>query len=292
LGPFFPLKVPFHIVQARREKLAQLLEQHRYLPIQELCRRLGVSEATARRDLAALVEEKKITRTYGGALSEFNDRFPSFRQRQGQAAHAKSLIAKAALAFIQPGQTIFLDSGTTIFAIAEALREKPVTPLTVVTSNLPVGEMLAGVPELMVFQVAGQIFLRQSVLLGDAALKSLDFWNFDIAFLSAEAMAVDGIWNTESAIVEQQKRTIRRSRRSIFCIDSSKIGRTAPHFLLDWHKLDLLICDAAPAKFEKLGIALPEGKFYRATGRKSENPPVTTEVAQKSEEGALPVHYL
>jgi predicted ArsR family transcriptional regulator len=41
----------------------QLLEQHRYLPVKELCRRLGVSEATARRDLAALVHEKKITRT-------------------------------------------------------------------------------------------------------------------------------------------------------------------------------------------------------------------------------------
>ena len=50
------MKVPLHIVLARRERLAQIIEQHRYLPVKELCRRLEVSEATLRRDLAALVQ--------------------------------------------------------------------------------------------------------------------------------------------------------------------------------------------------------------------------------------------
>ena len=150
------MKVPLHVVQARREKLAQLLEQHRYLPVQELCRRLGVSEATARRDLAALVQAKKITRTYGGALHEFNDRFPSFRERRSQAARAKGRIARSALALFEPNRTYFFDSGTTIFALAEAFREHPVTPATVVTSNLPVGETLASIPGVQVFQLAGQ----------------------------------------------------------------------------------------------------------------------------------------
>src|SRR5882757_7297390 len=109
-----------HVVRARRERLGQLLEQHRYLPVKELCRRLGVSEATARRDLAALVDEKKITRTYGGALHEFNDRFPSFRDRQGQGARAKEKVARMALAYFEPDRTYFFDSGTTIFALAQA----------------------------------------------------------------------------------------------------------------------------------------------------------------------------
>lgn len=100
------VKVPLHIVLARRERLAQMIEQHRYLPVKELCRRLEVSEATLRRDLAALVQEKKITRTYGGALSEFNDRFPSFRERQSQGAKAKAKIAAAALAFLSRAKPI------------------------------------------------------------------------------------------------------------------------------------------------------------------------------------------
>ena len=43
------MRVPIHVVEARREKLAALIERYRYLPVGELCRHLGVSEATARR---------------------------------------------------------------------------------------------------------------------------------------------------------------------------------------------------------------------------------------------------
>lgn len=57
------MKVPLHVVKARRERLAAMLAQYGYMPVGELCRRLEVSEATARRDLAALAGEKKIKRT-------------------------------------------------------------------------------------------------------------------------------------------------------------------------------------------------------------------------------------
>ena len=252
------MKVPLHVVQARRERLGQLLQQHRYLPVKELCRRLGVSEATARRDLAALVGEKKITRTYGGALHEFNDRFPSFRERQGQGLRAKGKIAKMALVWFEANRTYFFDSGTTIFAVAEAFRDSPVTPITVVTPNLPVGEMLASIPGVQVFQLAGQLLHLQSTLLGETAQKSLEFWNFDVAFLSAEAMDVRGIWNSQAAIVELQKVVIQRSGRAVFCIDGSKLNRQAPHFLHPWDKVDVLLTDVPQEKLARAGIKLPE----------------------------------
>jgi DeoR/GlpR family transcriptional regulator of sugar metabolism len=256
-----------HVVLARRERLAQLLEQHRYLPVQELCRRLGVSEATARRDLAALVGEKKITRTYGGALHEFNDRFPSFRERQGHGAKAKRKIAQAALAIFEPNRTYFFDSGTTICAVAEAFRDHPVTPVTVVTSNLPVGEMLASIPGVQVFQLAGQLLHLQSTLLGETAQKSLEFWNFDVAFLSAEGMDARGIWNSQAAIVELQSVVLRRTGRNVFCIDGSKLKRQAPHFLTGWEAVDTLLTDVPNAKLISAGINLAASKRAAAAGR-------------------------
>ena len=186
------MRVPLHIVEARRDKLAQLIETHRYLPLRELCERLGVSEATARRDLAELAKRNVVKRTHGGALAEYNERFPSFNERRSLGGAGKQKVAKAAARFIEPGGTYFLDSGTTIFAMAEFLRDAPVTPATIVTSNLPVGELLAGVEGLSVYLTAGQILGRQSVLLGETALHSLEFWNFDIAFLSAEAANAEG----------------------------------------------------------------------------------------------------
>ena len=288
------MKVPLHIVQARRARLAQIIEQHRYLPVQELCRRLGVSEATVRRDLAALVGEKKITRTYGGALHEFNDRFPSFRERQGDGARAKAKIAKAALAFFEPNRVYFFDSGTTIFAVAEAFRDHPVTPATIVTSNLPVGEMLASIPGVQVFQLAGQLLHLQSTLLGETAQKSLEFWNFDLAFLSTEGMDAKGLWNSQAAIVEQQKVVLRRAARSVFCIDGSKLNRQAPYFLLPWEEVDVLLTDVPNEKLIRAGISLDGNKRVQATtkaGTKqvSSEP---TEPVNTASEADFPVHIL
>ncbi|MCX6980179.1 MAG: DeoR/GlpR family DNA-binding transcription regulator [Verrucomicrobiota bacterium] len=289
------MKVPFHVVQARRDRLAELLGQHRYLPVKELCRRLGVSEATARRDLAALVGEKKIKRTHGGALSEFNDRFPSFRDRQGRGGRAKAKIARAALAYMEPGGAYFMDSGTTICAMAEAFRDHPITPVTIVTSNLPVGEMLAAIPDVQVFMVAGQLLHLQSTLLGEMAQRSLEFWKFDTAFLSAEAMNPAGIWNSQAAIVDQQRVVLERSARTVFCIDGSKLNREAPHFLVPWDRVDALVTDVSDERLATAGISLRKGQ-RAASGSRPAVPHAlpAPEEAHASDEDTeeMPIHIL
>lgn len=288
------MKVPLHIVLARRERLAQIVEQHRYLSVKELCLRLNVSEATLRRDLAVLAQEKKITRTYGGALSEFNDRFPSFRERQGQGARAKGRIATAALRIFQPGKTYFFDSGTTIYAIAEAFRDHPVTPVTIVTSNLPVGEILASIPGVQVFQLAGQLLHLQSTLLGETAQKSLEFWRFDVAFLSAEGMDGEGIWNSQAAIVEQQKVLMGRTGVTVFCLDSSKLNRRAPHFLLPWSEVQLLLTDLAPDKLRDAGIAIRDEQLpsAKSTAKSAASPATPGATAADAGPDEFPVHIL
>ncbi len=285
------MKVPLHVIQARREKLAALIEQHRFLPVKELCRRLGVSEATMRRDLAALEEEKRITRTFGGALKEFNDRFPSFRERQGQAARSKAKVAKLALKFLEPGKTYFFDSGTTVLAIAEAFREAPVTPITIVTSNLPVGEVLAAIPGVDVYLLGGQLLHLQSTLLGETAQKSLEFWHFDWALLSTEGMTSAGLWNSQLAIVEQQRAVLRRSARHVFCLDSSKLNRQAPHFLIGWNDVDTLLTDVPLEKLHAAGITLGSPNYVGPSAPHLDASPLPSEPSSP-ESPDMPVHIL
>jgi DeoR/GlpR family transcriptional regulator of sugar metabolism len=120
------MKVAASVVAARRKSLAALLENHRYLPLAEVCSRLKISEATARRDLRVLERERRVTRTYGGALSSFDATYASFAARRPLNRQAKARIADKALRFIRPGSTCFFDSGTTVFALAEALYRHPV----------------------------------------------------------------------------------------------------------------------------------------------------------------------
>jgi DeoR/GlpR family transcriptional regulator of sugar metabolism len=289
----FVVKVPLHVIKARRERLAQMIVQHHYLPVRELCKTLGVSEATLRRDLAALHGEKRITRTYGGALSEFNDRFPSFRARRSRGGKSKARIARAALSFFKPGGTYFLDSGTTVFSIAEAFAAVPVTPVKIVTSNIPVAELLAAIPEVEVFLLAGQLLHLQSVLLGEMARKSLVFWSFDGAFLSAEGMNAEGIWNSQAAIVEQQTVLLERTKRAIFCLDGAKLDKQAPIFLCGWDRVDVLLTDATQEVLRKAGISLPEERCFSTSGT-AESPTVFDAMSAKSTEdnSSLPVHIL
>ena len=232
-----------------------------FLPVHELCRQLGVSEATARRDLAALENEKKIKRTYGGAISEFDNRFPSFTERRKQSRRAKARIARAALSFIVPDCTCYFDAGTTVFAIAEEFREHPVTPLKIVTSNIPLGELLAQIEGVQVFFPAGQLLSRQSVLLGETVRRSLEFWQFDVAFLSAEGMDAKGIWNSEVAVVEQQRAVLSRSASSVFCMDGAKLNRQAPHFLIPWPEVGTLLTEVPRAGLQEVGIEIRAGQY-------------------------------
>ena len=178
------MKVPLHIVSARREKLAAWLQQHSYVPLNEVCSRFQISEATARRDLAALASGNQIRRTHGGALADYNHRFPSFIERQRISAEAKRAIAIQARKLIEPGKTYFFDAGTTIFAIAEELQRSPVTPLTAITNSLPVAELLAPIgSDIRVRSASAASCCRrgQSALVGRTARMALEFYKIDTA---------------------------------------------------------------------------------------------------------------
>ena len=255
------MKVPLHVVEARRSRLAALIQAEGYLPIADVCARLAISEATARRDLAVLAGSNAITRTRGGALVEYNQRFPSFRDRLDDSATGKGRIAGAARRMIKPGQTVWLDGGTTTYRIAEILARDPVANLTVVTNNLPVAEILAdGLPnkaEIAVHLLGGQYFRRGSLLIGGHALDHLKAWAFDLAFLGAEGMDGEGMWNSQAEIVALQRAVAKRAPRAVFCLDAAKLGRRAPEFLLGWDRVDRLLTDATPAALKRAGISLP-----------------------------------
>ena len=248
------MKVPLHIVSARREKLAAWLQQRAYVPLNEVCARFQISEATARRDLAVLASGKQIRRTHGGALADYNHRFPSFMERQQEAAAGKRSIGVQAREMIVAGNVCFFDAGSTVYAIAEELQRVPVTPLTAVTNSLPVAELLAPVPGIGVHLLGGELLPRQSVLVGRAARKALEFYNIDVAFLGAEGVDGDGAWNSHEEVVEFQKRLISDAKAVALCVDGRKLGRKAPVFLANWKQIDRVITDASAERGVESGV--------------------------------------
>ena len=183
------MRVPLHIVEHRREKLRGLIRTDGFLPIAAICQRLGISEATARRDLVAVAANGHITRTRGGALADYNAAFASHGERATRARSAKDRIAATAATHVPRSGTIFLDAGTTIQALGrQLLRRRDFTGLKVVTNSLPIATMLGGAPGMELHVLGGTFLHRQAVLLGDDAVRSLRAWEFDAAFLGGEGM--------------------------------------------------------------------------------------------------------
>jgi DeoR/GlpR family transcriptional regulator of sugar metabolism len=258
------MRVAKKVVLARRERLAQLLRQHSYLPLAEVCRRLSISEATARRDLAELARGRVVTRTYGGAVVDFNQRFPSFRERQFSARGAKRQIARAAARLIEPRMACYFDAGTTVYGIAEVLCEEPVNQLLIVTNNLPVAEILSDVAEVEVHVLGGRYLARQSMLLGNRARHGLQQWKFDIAFLGAEGMTPAGLWDSQRDVVALRQTVMRMTRRCIFCMDSSKLGLEAAEFLMPWPQVKRLLTDCTFNQLREAGIPLGRRQYIHA----------------------------
>jgi len=259
------MRVPQHIVDLRREELRSLIRRDGFLPVNEICKRLGVSEATARRDLVAVEANGHITRTYGGALAEYNSGFASHDERSGRARPAKARIAELAVSRLPRSGTVFLDAGTTIQATARALAQRRnLTGLVVVTNSLAAASVLGSTAGVSLHVVGGEFLNRQAALMGPRAIKALGDWSFDAAFLGGEGMDADGISNSHESVAAFQQAVLGHAQRVYFCLDASKLGRATPHRVADWSQVFALITDTAAGLLAGEGIKLPASKLLRA----------------------------
>lgn len=259
------MRVPKHIVDRRRDELRDLIRRDGFMPVAEICRRLDVSEATARRDLTAIEANGHITRTYGGALADYNSSFASLDQRSVRARTAKTRIAALAAEQIPATGVIFLDAGTTVLAIARALAQRSdLDHLAVVTNSLAVATLLSGVPGVELHVLGGMFLDRQAALMGVRAIRALGDWSFGAAFLGAEAMDEQGISNTHESVVAFQKALLAYAARSYFCLDASKLGHATPFRLVSWADISFLVTDAPPRRLAAYRIPLPAAKLLQA----------------------------
>lgn len=258
------MRVPLHIVEARRERLRDMIRRDGFLPLADICRQLSISEATARRDLAVIEADGQITRTYGGALADYNTSFASLGERTKRARSAKSRIARAAARHVPATGTIFLDAGTTVLALARLLTRRKNHAITVVTNSLAVSAVLGGAPGISLHLLGGIFLHRQATLFGDHAVAALEGWTIDAAFLGAEAINSEGIWNSHEEVVRLQRAVLKKAKEAYFCIDASKLDRNTPHCVARWNESFRLVSDASAAQLRGSRITLDDARLMPA----------------------------
>lgn len=237
--------------------MEQLLER-REVTVEELSRLLNVTGKTIREDLAKLEERGLLVRVRGGAVLAQREHFGILPAKGPVTRHQaeKAEIAAAALAWIEPGDVIALDSGSTTLELARRL---PNEPLTVVTNDVFIIGELAHKPAIRLVVPGGSRV--RNVLVSPEACAAVRKLNIRKAFLSATGVhETYGFSIYTSELAEFKRALLETAMERYLLADRHKFGRIALRTFAALSDVDALITDG--------GLDAETAARYAAAGAK------------------------
>ena len=240
-------------LEQRHLRLLAFLEERGEVDAHSLVRELGVSKSTLRRDLERLEKAGRLARTFGGA------RWPepaslvvrAFGEKRTRMQAEKEMIARAAARVVEPGMVVALDSGTTVWRVAAALKDK--APLTVLTSALAPVEELGAVEGIVIHFVGGRFRPTNLDFVGSTTVEGYRELHADLAIVGADSFIPGkGAYSLDEASAAVAAAVAGCAERKVVVADHSKIDAKGCCLILPSKGIDFLITDngIAPA-FER-----------------------------------------
>lgn len=232
------------LAEERRAILYSKLREDGYVQVTELADEIGISSATIRRDLIMMEKEGVCIRKRGGAVRTAHSVTTEvpYEIKRRRNAEEKNLIAQAALRFIENGDTILMDAGSTIFALALLLHNRE--RLTVVTHDLNIAVKLASNPNIKLICTGGIARENVFTLEGTQVVDFIRNLRVDKTFLGADAIHPDGvISNVNIEEVPIKQAMLKAADKVILLTDSSKFGVTGFAKVCNISDLDHVITD-------------------------------------------------
>ena len=209
----------------RLGRILELLARDGTVTVSTLARELDVSEATVRRDLQALGDQRLLERSHGGAVAHGTAHELPVRYRTGRSDE-KRRIAQAAVELVSDGMAIGLTGGTTTTEVARMLISRQ--GLTVVTNALNIAVELAVRPDLKLIVAGGVARATSYELVGSLADATLRSVYVDIAFVGVDGVDAERGLTTQNEVEAATNRVLMdRAKRTVVVADASKLGRVA-----------------------------------------------------------------
>ncbi len=211
----------------RHEQILRLLAEQGRVRVVDLAGDLKVAEPTVRKDIIDLAERGLLRRTYGGAIALSTPPEPTIAARSTRHIQAKQQIAATAMGMIEPGESLYLDNGTTVLALATAMATSPAAGrwnVNLVTNGIEVAQTVADVPGIRHVLLGGTYRAAGQALTGPLTLDSLAQFSISTAFIGVSGLA-DG-WLSVADLAEAQVKSavIGKAGRVVVLMDSSKFG--------------------------------------------------------------------
>lgn len=236
----------------RQEEILHILHEKQHCSVEDLARQLFASPATIRRDLLAMEQNGLLKKSYGGvSLPDSTASQPqSFERRQQENRSVKAALARRAAAMIHDGDTVLLDSSSTVLEMVPHLAV--MKNITIVTNSLRAADALQKL-RVRVYCTGGLCVDDSTTLGGSLTESALRSFNTDILFFSSRGISDTGMISDSSDITTQTRRVMmRQAARSVLLCDSSKLGHKYLFSLCHVSEVDTVLCDQP----------LPESWYY------------------------------
>lgn len=237
------MKLENLMANQRRDKIMDLLREDGSAKVTNLAKLFKVTEVTIRQDLEKLENDDLIVREHGGAfLKNVEDQVRNFSLIHQENMDKKRLIADKSLEFIESGDTIILDSGTTTTEIAKKLRGKK--NITVITNALNIALILGAESGIEVFVTGGEFKPPTLSLTGQKAADFFNGLNVHKLFLATAGISLKaGLTYPSISDIVVKKAMIDAADITYLVADSTKIGRSALASLGALSLIDYIITD-------------------------------------------------
>ncbi|WP_410014537.1 DeoR/GlpR family DNA-binding transcription regulator [Sodalis sp. C49] len=224
---------------ARQRYLLTLLSEKGQISIAQLAAALAVSVDTVRRDLLDLERQGLAQKNHGGAIA-LDVAAMARKVRSNLLCASKQRLGQAVAAHIPAGSTLVLDAGTTVLAVAGALRG----PARVITASLDIAHCLSDRPDIELILLGGSWDQRQRLFAGAATLAMLQRYRADIAVLGACALHPRlGLSASEEADAEVKRTMLAISAQHWLVADYLKLNRCEPHRVAELTEIHRLFID-------------------------------------------------
>lgn len=229
----------------RREKIMELLREDGSAKVLNLAKLFKVTEVTIRQDLEKMEKDGLILREHGGAyLKNIKDQVQTFSLTHQENLDKKALIAQKCLDFIEAGDTIILDSGSTTTEVAKGLKGRK--NLTVITNALNIALILGAEPGIEVIVTGGEFKPPTLSLTGQKAADFFKGLHAQKLFLATAGISLKaGLTYPSISDLVVKKAMIDAAETTYLVADSTKMGKAAFASLGALSLIDYIITDSA-----------------------------------------------
>ncbi|MGI6732682.1 MAG: DeoR/GlpR family DNA-binding transcription regulator [Anaerovoracaceae bacterium] len=206
--------------------MEEFINRKGIVTMDEICNEFNIALNTARKDISELVRNGKAEKVYGGVKAVNNtpyNEFLTYERRITINREQKRKVAKKAASFVEDGDIIFLDSGTTTSCIVDFLAGKRVS---IITANVEVLINAMKYDNLEVYIIGGRFNKKSCSIV--KVMPSDYHINFNInkAFMAASGFSIEGGATHGSPWEYESKRfAMKRASEIFLVIDSTKVDK-------------------------------------------------------------------